>query len=123
MIGNKRDASTLYDAADKVVILGDEISRADLLIKDKRNSLIVSFKNEKDSRLTINKADADDAVQFYFGSDLNSALESDPFSYGATDEVTLNEKRTQVTVKSTVESATIDLSKRSTDRRRTAHYI
>ena len=102
VIGNKRDITSLYDFADKVVILGDNVSRDDLIIKDKRNTLTVSFKNDKRSRLTINRADSLEAVQFYIGSE--------PFSYGATDAVTLNVKGTLVGVLPTVGSATIDLS-------------
>ena len=98
VIGNTKDSKTLYRADDKIVII-DGNGLDDIYFTDKKNTLTVAFKRDNRSKLTINKNSSLDAVEFYIGSDLNSALASDAYSYGLTDDVTLDAGGNKLSVK------------------------
>ena len=107
-IGNKNYNASLYDAGDKIVITGADVFADDIILTDKKNVVTVKFKDDKKSKLTINKVDSLTAVQFYFGSDIESALDSYPYIYGLNENVELDGKGKRLTVASTALNVTIN---------------
>ena len=83
IIGDTKEPAALYHYEDNIVIAGNNIEGlGDINLKDSKSAVIVTFNDNKKSKLTINKNNAETPVTFFFGTDSDSALESSGFLYG-----------------------------------------
>ena len=67
--GDAKNTVGNYDSNDKIIITsGTGLTKSDIDIQDKGSVMTLSFKNDRKSKLTINKATANTAVKFYLGA-------------------------------------------------------
>ncbi len=114
-IGNPKDARTLYQEQDGIVIVSDEhYDLDDVSIKDNKSAVVITFNGDKKSKLTINKADVNTPLKLYFGASADVAFASGYVTYGELPEgvnYALNNKGaldySRLTVDTTVEGGLV----------------
>ena len=113
LIGNVKEAYSLYHFEDNVVIVGKDIEElSDITLKDSKSAVLVTFDDDKKAKLTINKDSADTPITFFLGSTFENALENGGVLYGDLPEgvsYVTKGNYTQLKADASVDGVSIDM--------------